>query len=431
MKRVSCLLAAAMVASVACTEARPGAPTGTITLDLVSTAASGISYRLRSATITVQGPGTLKVWNTEDAPDQSSLSADVATGDYTAQLASGWRLVRIDAGSETPVAAVLISDNPAHFTVSEHQRTGVPLRFRLDDGEVDLDPGYDITVTVEEPNPSVIVVANAGGPNQTPRVPPSITVYPATADGDVPPLRTIAGPNTLLQTAIDLAVVRDRIIVCDTTAIVTFSLSASGDVAPLARIAGPLTGLTSAQSIAVANDEIYVAQGATISVFPLTATGDVAPIRRINTGVGEPFHITIAGDEIFETDTVPTVEAQVKVFPASAIGDIQPTRIMRWVPLPDPAVLGIAVHGAEVFAITGSDIDALPTDANGVIAPRSLSPISGAFQLMAAHNQLYVAHWASNSVEVFAPDATGPVAPSRTIHGPSTQLAQPLAVFAN
>lgn len=425
-------LLASLLALVACTESRPAAPTGTITLDLISTAASGISYRLRSATITVQGPGTVKVWSTEDAPDQSSLSADVATGDYTAQLAAGWRLMRIDAGSETPVAAVLISDNPAHFTVTEHQRTGVPLRFRLDDGEVDLDPGYDITVTVDEPNPPVIVVANAGAPNQTPRVAPSLTVYPATADGDVAPLHTIAGSHTLLQTAIDLAVVRDRILVCDVTAIVTFSLSASGDVAPIARIAGPLTGLTSAQSIAVSNDEIYVAQDDTISVFPLTATGDVAPIRTIHTGVGQPFHMVIAGDEIFSTDTTPQVEAQVKVFPASAIGDTQPTRIMRWVPLPDPAALGIAVRGAEVFVLTGSAIDVLPVDANGVIVPpRSLSPISGAFQLAAAHNLLYVAHWSSNSVDIFAPDASGTVAPSRTIHGPSTQLAQPLAVFAN
>src|SRR3954452_2868495 len=65
---------------------------GSITLNLVGQSASGASYRLRDAVITVTGAGSTVVWNTEQSPDLTSLSANVATGDYSASLQSGWVL---------------------------------------------------------------------------------------------------------------------------------------------------------------------------------------------------------------------------------------------------------------------------------------------------------------------------------------------------
>lgn len=432
--KLACLLAVLLVVSsaalTACTGPLPGPATGTITLDLVGTAPSGRSYRLRDATITVQGPGPVQVWNTEDTPDRTSLSADVVIGDYTALLADGWRLERIDGASAIPVVAELLSDNPARFTVFEHERTGVPLRFRVQGDDVDMTQGYDITVAVEEPGPPVMVVSNAGNTQGVPGG--SITVYPASGDGDQPPLRTIAGPHTTLTGALAVAVARDRIIAGDDDAILMFPLSASGDAAPIARIAGSITGLVAIQGLAVWNGEIYVAQTRSISVFPLTGNGNIAPTRKINNiEVFSPFHLAVAHGEIFLVDPRPLLEPQVKVFPASASGDVEPTRVLRWTPARGTLAYGIALRGGELIVSTETTIDALPADGNGPVAPlRSLS-VPGPLQLVAFRNELYLANFITDTVQVFSADATGSAVPAREILGPSTQLAHPLAVFVD
>lgn len=431
MKSASCLLVPLLVASsvtlTACIELSPAPAAGTIAIALVGTAPSGISYRLRDATITVQGPGSTRVWNTEDAPDQTTLSADVAAGDYTALLADGWRLERIDAGSATPVSAVLVSDNPARFTVAAGQRTAVPLHFQVAGDDVDLTGGYDITLTVDDPPAPVMVVLNEAK---------TITVYPASADGNVSPLRTIAGPHTLLNRPIHLVVAGDRIVVCDDNAIDVFALSASGDASPITRIAGPATGLVGARSVVVSNGEIYVVQNnQTISVFPLTASGNVTPTRTItNTGTMNELQAVIDHDEIYLLEGRPGVLSippvgTVVVFPVAASGDTAPTRVMQLAPSPDLAPEGLAIRGDELFVLMASTIDVMPRGADGEVAPlRSLSPLSGVFQMVEFRNELYVAGFRGDRVLVFSADASGTVAPTRTISGPSTQLAEPLAV---
>jgi hypothetical protein len=405
-----------------------------MTLQLAGSAPSGTAYRLRDATITVRGPDSTKVWNTEDAPDQMSLSATVTVGDYTALLADGWRLERIDGAAATPVTAMLVSDNPVQFTVAAGQRTAVPLEFRVDDDEVDLTGSYDITVTVDEPHPPVIVVANAAGAITGSTHAPSITVYPARGDGDVAPLRTIAGPSTTLTTAADLVVAKDRIIVCDLDAITMFPLDASGDVAPVARIAGPTTGLTAALGIAVANGEIYVVQHDTILVFPMIADGDVAPTRQItSTGIQEAFHLQVDSGSIYVLDSAPQLsQPQIKVFPATASGATAPTRVMQWSPALSGQGFGLAIRGSEVFTLSQQSIDVLPIDGGFFVQPlRSVVPVLDAFQITEFRNELYVAGWLDNTVRVYPADADSRSAtPIRTIGGPSTGLDAPLAVFA-
>ena len=124
--------------------------TGTINLTLVGQAPSGTVYRLRDATITVQGPTSTKVWNTEDDPDRTSLSANVVAGDYSAALSPGWRLERVEGPSTTTVPAELVSPNPSAFAVAALARTPVPLRFRAFEEEIDMRQGYDIVLGVEE-----------------------------------------------------------------------------------------------------------------------------------------------------------------------------------------------------------------------------------------------------------------------------------------
>src|SRR5690349_10350797 len=155
---ISVVLIAAIAGCVS-----PGEPElGAMTLNLAGQTASGNVYRLRDAVITVRGPTSTKVWNTEDNPDETSLSANVVAGDYTATLRDGWRIERVEGLSTTTLPAQLLSDNPVSFTVATNQRTAVPLRFRVDNEDVDLTQGYDITLVVDEPSPPVLVVANEG-----------------------------------------------------------------------------------------------------------------------------------------------------------------------------------------------------------------------------------------------------------------------------
>lgn len=126
---------------------------------------------------------------------------------------------------------------------------------------------------------------------------PSIRVYQASADGNVPPVRSIQGPKTKLAwpmgltvdvTAGDLAVAN-----YGTNEILIYSKAANGDVAPTRVIGGSQTGIVGPIAVAIdlKNDEIWVANYGdhTAVVFDRTASGNVAPKRIIrNAPAGTP-----------------------------------------------------------------------------------------------------------------------------------------------
>ena len=132
-----------------CVASSDDVSTGTLSINLVGQSSSSAIYRLRDAIITVDGPATA-VFNTEDDPNRTSLSANVVTGDYVATLGPGFRMERVDGTTTTPVTATLISPNPVAFTVLSHQRTTVPLRFHVAQEDVDMSQGYDIVLEIEE-----------------------------------------------------------------------------------------------------------------------------------------------------------------------------------------------------------------------------------------------------------------------------------------
>ena len=119
--------------------------------------------------------------------------------------------------------------------------------------------------------------------------PPSITVYPLNASGNMEPLRIIEGPNTLMNWPSHMAFHHERqelFVANDAdSSILVFDASAEGDVAPLRVIKGPNTGILHAPGIALDErlDELFVASMGTpsVTVFPVTANGDVAPLRTI------------------------------------------------------------------------------------------------------------------------------------------------------
>ena len=126
---------------------------------------------------------------------------------------------------------------------------------------------------------------------------PSITVYPATAKGDVTPVRRIEGSKTGLNwpMAVDVDLQHNEIVVANNgdSSIRVFRRTDAGDVAPVRVIKGALTGIKGPMGVAfdVKNDEIWLANYGehTALVFARTATGNVAPRRVLrNAPAGSP-----------------------------------------------------------------------------------------------------------------------------------------------
>jgi DNA-binding beta-propeller fold protein YncE len=136
-------------------------------------------------------------------------------------------------------------------------------------------------------------------------VPSSLTVYGGDAQGDVAPLRTIAGPLSQLDWPMGVAVdeVNNEIIVANNgdSSVLVFARTASGNVQPTRVIRGPATGIKGPMGVAIAKDEIWVANFGdhTALVFPRQAAGNVAPRRILRnapagketSGFGNPYSV--------------------------------------------------------------------------------------------------------------------------------------------
>ena len=129
--------------------------------------------------------------------------------------------------------------------------------------------------------------------------PPSITVYPIKANGDVAPIRVIQGPKSGLNWPMNLTVDSEHgeLLVANSAgdSVLVFRITDNGDVAPVRTLKGPKTGLKNPVGVYVdnKNDELVVSDVRTHSaqVFRRTADGDTAPLRVIRSspvGVDAP-----------------------------------------------------------------------------------------------------------------------------------------------
>ena len=118
---------------------------------------------------------------------------------------------------------------------------------------------------------------------------PSITVYPLKAQGDVPPLRVIQGPQTRLNWPSEMSIDVDNqeLYVTNpvTNEILVFRAADNGNVAPIRVLKGSKTFLNVPNGVFVdtKNNELLVANygNHSATVYPRTASGDMAPIRTI------------------------------------------------------------------------------------------------------------------------------------------------------
>jgi DNA-binding beta-propeller fold protein YncE len=119
--------------------------------------------------------------------------------------------------------------------------------------------------------------------------PPSITVYPLEANGDVKPLRVIQGENTQLDWpgAMSLDPDKGDLYVANDVgnSILVFHETDFGNVKPVRMIKGDKTYLSNPQGLFVdlKNQEVWASNlgNASATVYPLTANGDVEPLRII------------------------------------------------------------------------------------------------------------------------------------------------------
>jgi 6-phosphogluconolactonase (cycloisomerase 2 family) len=119
--------------------------------------------------------------------------------------------------------------------------------------------------------------------------PPSISVYPTTADGDTAPLRIIQGSKTQLDWPGAMSVdpdTGDLYIANDMgQSIIVFHRTDQGDVAPTRVIKGSKTHLSYPAGVFVdaKNKEVWASNlgNSSATVYPLMANGDVAPLRII------------------------------------------------------------------------------------------------------------------------------------------------------
>ncbi|HTN83319.1 MAG TPA: hypothetical protein VL242_06530 [Sorangium sp.] len=148
------LLSAGTLTTIACTspvdpQNEQGA--GTVSLPLVTS--TGGNFRLHNATFSIDSMNGAHVatLDSESDPDAETLTATLFQGPYRVRLLDGWQLDRIEAdGTESPVAAALVSQNPQIIDVDASATTDVSFTFTtgqgtivLGDGAVDIQ--FDVT----------------------------------------------------------------------------------------------------------------------------------------------------------------------------------------------------------------------------------------------------------------------------------------------
>jgi hypothetical protein len=184
-----------------------------------------------------------------------------------------------------------------------------------------------------------------------------VSVFDASATGDVAPLRSIdamTGAYAIEQDGDELFVARDF---TDASSVYAFDRNASGAAAPLRHLAGTSTGLGCCNlGLAATPTELFVCQyyDSRILVWPRSADGDSAPVRTLGgstTGLSLPLDIAVRDNEIFVANSAPQ---DVRVFPANANGDTTPTRIIggptTGLHTPFSLAFGIYMIPDEVFA---------------------------------------------------------------------------------
>jgi hypothetical protein len=290
-----------------------------------------------------------------------------------------------------------------------------------------------------------------------------VAVWGANADGNVPPARRIFGFATKLKDSEGIAVdAKHDVYVLNqqpTWSVAVYGKDARGDAPPLRTISGSKTELSWSQDVAVdAARNIYVANGddgpgpASVTVYAAGASGNVAPIRMITgtkTGLANPFGVAVDAKGYVYVSNFSRTGGSVVTFRPGANGNAAPVRTIVGSNTGLWAAAGIAIDAQGYVYVAGLGgpssvcgiVEVFAPGASGNVAP--VRVISGSNAVMNAPfgvavddgGRVYVANQyeqdecgAGPLITVYAAGATGNVAPIATISGSSTDLKGPAGI---
>ncbi|MFD1827541.1 MULTISPECIES: hypothetical protein [Mumia] len=263
----------------------------------------------------------------------------------------------------------------------------------------------------------------------------------ASADNvSVPPVRTIKGAtNTELNQPLGMYVRGGHIHISNFGggSVSVFAANANGDVPPLRHIAGAASGLSSPRHVAadsagftwVANSTATAANR--VLAFGPAADGNVAPDSKFDPGF-VPFGIAIdKNNKVNVSDNVSTI----KVFPLSATGTPAAERTITSTRLTNARGLAVdSVNRLWVANGGGDSVVAFSPGATGNATPARVikgpkTQIQFATDVATdSSGRVYVADHQAHDIKVFAANANGDVAPIKTLGGPAAALTLPAGV---
>ncbi len=285
----------------------------------------------------------------------------------------------------------------------------------------------------------------------------TLVVFSASADGNVAPVQTIAGPHTGLNDPGGVQLdSRSNIYVanaacCDSNpvppSITVYAPGATGDITPIRTIAGSATTLSDPSDVAFdGSDNLYVANFrggpfpgvGTILEFAAAADGNVAPIVTIggpHTGLSLPNALTLDGMGniyVANFERGPCgPSGSVTVYAQGASGDIAPIFSIGGDKTGLNGPLGIALDSSGKIYVANqqNSVTVYAAGAHGNVAPiqkidtPGFSPYGIALD---SSGNIYVS--GDRRVNVYAAGATGNATPIRVIGGSMTGLTAPTDV---
>ncbi len=365
-------------------------------------------------------------------------------------------------------AAAKVNDQAFYYGISQPSPAGAALAFRTEgpaavSGRTLIFPSSAVPLTLERgvtytfgfygsasvatTTPSDLLFATAGG-NE-------VLAFPAGAGGDVAPVRVIAGPHTGLSGPAGIA--HDAsgsiyVINAGAHTVTEYPADANGDVSPVRTIYltngfyGDQVAVDAAGAIYVGNNANGPTPNDLVDVYAPTASGNATPVRAIATGYPDTaggIAIDAAGELVVSIDhdiPLPSTNS-IAVFAPGANGAATPLRrivgsnaglsFLGSIALGPsgriytPSTLGFPNVQVVAFA-ANADGNAAPVLALG--GPLTRLNFTGSVAV-GGTGTLYIVNQPAGApqftveIDVFAPGASGNVAPVRIIGGPHTGLA--------
>ena len=267
---------------------------------------------------------------------------------------------------------------------------------------------------------------------------PSITVYPASANGDATPVATLSGPATRENQIQFVAVDQlgtlwvSNVAQGEASGYVTGFVAGhqSGNVAPQYLI----SGLNSPEGVALGPSDA-LAVGTIDSVNVYTNRHGRQDLKRSiagsNTQILNTYEVFSAHHKLYLAE-----QDAVYVFPFKADGNVAPAQLISGTATMLQDVLGVASDSTGAIDATNlnaDDIVEFAKDANGDAVPTGVVTGNAFDQpwgiFIDGNDTVYVANEGNNSIAIFPAGTLATGIPSATISGADTGLDNPIGVF--